>query len=70
MSSSWTIISISLRLNRECKLGAYDVTKPLAEKHDVVNAAYFAEVERLSNCTRNAENADAWAANPMVRWVK
>ena len=52
------------------KLGAYDATKPLAEKHDVVNAAYFAEVERLSNCTRNAENTDAWAANPMVRWVK
>ena len=51
------------------KLGAYDATKPLAEKHDVVNAAYFAEVERLSNCTRNAENTDAWAANPMVRWA-
>ena len=52
------------------KLGDYDHSVSLNEKHAKVNEAFFAEVERLSNCARTADNMDAWMANPMVKWVK
>lgn len=51
------------------KLGAYDANVSLSEKQTKVNEAFFAEVERLSNCVRTADNVDAWAANPVVRWA-
>ena len=51
------------------KLGDYDHSVSLNEKHEKVNEAFFAEVERLSNCARTADNMDAWMANPMVKWA-
>lgn len=51
------------------KMGAYDTSVELSEKQKKVNEAFFAEVERLANCARTADNADAWMANPVVRWA-
>lgn len=50
------------------KLGAYDNNVALSEKKEKVTESFFAEIERLSNCSRS-ENRDAWMANPMVRWA-
>lgn len=51
------------------KMGAYDATVSLTAKQAKVSEAYFAEIERVSGCVRTPENADAWVANPMVRWA-
>lgn len=56
--------------NHVNKTGAYDETVSLAEKNEKVNTAFFAEVEKRSGVTRSPENAEAWASNPMVQWVK
>lgn len=50
------------------KIGQYDNNVSLSEKREKVSEAFFAEIERLSNCSRT-ENKEAWMANPMVRWV-
>ena len=50
------------------KIGAYDNNVPLSEKKAKITEAFFAEIERLSNCSRSA-NPDAWMANPMTRWA-
>lgn len=49
--------------------GSYDQSVSLAEKSKKVKNAFFAEIERLSNCTRDESNKDAWMANPMVKWA-
>ena len=51
------------------KLGAYEEGVSLSVKADQVKNAYFAEIEKVSGVKRSVENADAWAANPMVRWA-
>lgn len=51
------------------KMGAYDASVSLSEKQKKLTEAYFAEIARLSGCERTESNADAWAANPMVRWA-
>ena len=50
------------------KIGQYDNNVSLSEKREKVSEAFFAEIERLSNCPRT-ENRDAWMANPMTRWA-
>lgn len=50
-------------------LGSYDSTVSLTEKSKKVTSAFFAEIERLSNCPRTDMNKDAWMANPVVRWA-
>ena len=50
------------------KIGQYDNNVSLSEKREKVSEAFFAEIERLSNCSRT-ENKEAWMANPMVRWA-
>lgn len=50
------------------KIGQYDNNVSLSEKREKVTEAFFAEIERLSNCPRT-ENKDAWVANPMTRWA-
>lgn len=50
------------------KIGTFDSSVSLMEKHNKVNEGYFAEIERLSGCSREA-NKDAFMANPMVKWA-
>ena len=50
-------------------LGSYDKNVSLAEKSEKVKNAFFAEIERLSNCPRTDVNKDAWMANPVVKWA-
>lgn len=50
-------------------IGSYDKNVPLSEKSEKVKNAFFAEIERLSNCPRTDMNKDAWMANPVVRWA-
>lgn len=50
------------------KIGQYDSNVSLSEKREKVTEAFFAEIERLSNCPRT-ENKDAWMANPMTKWA-
>lgn len=50
-------------------MGAYDQSVSLAEKSEKVRNAYFAEIEKVSNCPLTAENRDAWMANPVVQWA-
>ena len=49
--------------------GSYDKGVALSEKAQKVKNAFFAEIERLSNCPRTENNSDAWMANPVVRWA-
>lgn len=49
--------------------GSYDKDVTLSEKAQKVKNAFFAEIERLSNCPRTENNEDAWMANPVVRWA-
>lgn len=49
--------------------GSYDKNVSLSEKAEKVKNAFFAEIERLSNCPRTENNSDAWMANPVVRWA-
>lgn len=51
-------------------MGAYDTTVSLADKSAKVRTAYFAEMERLSNCKMDEVSKDAFFANPVVKWVK
>ena len=51
------------------KVGDFDTTKSLTEKSDKLNQAFFAEVERMSGVTRNADNAQAWTMHPSVQWA-
>lgn len=51
-------------------LGYFDATHSLDEKREKVNRAFLAEVEKRSGVARNSFNADSWAANPNVTWVK
>ena len=55
--------------NHVNKMGAYDESVSLSEKSEKINSAFFAEVEKRSGVTRSAENAESWAANPMVQWA-
>ena len=50
--------------------GSYDKNVALSEKAEKVKNAFFAEIERLSNCPRTEGNKDAWMANPVVRWAQ
>lgn len=50
-------------------LGAYDATVSLAEKSDKIQKAFFAQIEKMSGVKRTDENANSWAANPMVQWA-
>ena len=52
------------------KMGAYDASVSLAEKSEKVRSAYFAEIEKMSNCPLTDANRDAWFANPVVRWAE
>lgn len=52
------------------KLGAYDTNVALSEKSEKVYHAYFAEIEKMSNCPLTDANRDAWFANPVVRWAE
>lgn len=49
--------------------GSYDKNVSLSEKSEKVKKAFFAEIERLSNCPLTENNKDAWMANPVVRWA-
>lgn len=51
------------------KLGSYEAGVSLAVKSQQVSEAFFAEVERVSNMRRNAENIDAWESHPSVQWA-
>lgn len=50
------------------KLGSYDASVALSVKHDKVNEAFFAEVERMSGMSR-ADGAEAWVAHPNTKWA-
>lgn len=50
-------------------LGAYDSNVSLSEKSEKVRNAYFAEIEKMSNCPMNENNKEAWFANPVVKWA-
>lgn len=51
------------------KIGAYEANVSLAQKSESIKEAFFAEIEKVSGVRRTAENAEAWMANPMVRWA-
>lgn len=51
------------------KLFAYDTSVSYDKKAKKISDAFFAEVEARSNVKRSAENANAWAANPSVKWA-
>lgn len=50
-------------------MGAYDTTVSLADKAAKVRTAYFAELERLSNCKFDESTKDFFFANPMVKYA-
>lgn len=58
------------KVNHQSDLGGYDASLSLDEKKAKVDSAFFAKVESMSGMKRTAENANAWAANPSVQWVK
>lgn len=43
--------------------------KVTQEHRDEIHNLFFSEIERRSGVARTAENANAWAANPMVQWA-
>ena len=51
------------------KLFGYDTTTSYEEKGKRINEAFFAEVESRSGVKRSVENAEAWCANPNVKWA-
>lgn len=52
------------------EFGSYDKSLTIAEKSAKIRDAFFAEIERLSGVQKNESNADAWMANPMVKWAE
>lgn len=47
----------------------FNESKRTAENAELVQKAFFEEVERRSGVTRTADNMDSWASNPMVQWA-
>lgn len=43
--------------------------KVTQEHRDEIHNLFFSEIERRSGVARTADNANAWAANPMVQWA-
>ncbi len=43
--------------------------KPSVEQSQLVNKAFFAEVERKSGVSREGLATEAWVSHPSVRWV-
>ena len=43
---------------------------PSVEKNEILNKAFFAEVERKSGVSRDGLTSGAWIANPQVHWVR
>lgn len=43
---------------------------PSAEKNQLLNKAFFAEIDRKSGVSREGMEAEAWMNHPSVRWVR
>ena len=42
---------------------------PAPEKADLLQSAFFAEMERKSGVSREGLSAEAWMSHPSVKWV-
>lgn len=47
----------------------FNESERTAEKADLIQKAFFAEVEKRSNVKCTPENMDSWVANPLVQWA-
>lgn len=47
----------------------FNEAKRTAENAELVQKAFFEEIERRSGVARTEENMDSWASNPMVQWA-
>lgn len=56
--------------NTDFYLAAQDnFAAPTPEKSELLNKAYFAEVERKANVARAGISTEAWISHPSVRWA-